>query len=464
MKKIVGILGMAAVLASAAFAADPAANFVMADFTGSAEFGWEADFSKKDAEMGMFNKNGATLKFGFVSAGDKTTTGDGVWGELKIAADATSVTNGAIKLGDKKYETGNVELKSETANKGPLVTRDGADKDAFLNLPGLFPKAAVKTAKIHFVDGDFALALNILPPSLEYGAYAAPKATGSTLEAAKIGDMTDMNAGFGVEVALDKVFAMNVKFMDNAKAHEKKYGLALDASLKAVENLDLTVAGTFNFGTKYTGFAANAGYKLAIDDTLYVKPGVAFTMGKKEADKEAKNSLEAGVLFGWGKADQEPGFAYVPNKTTEGVSVAFGMDMKDKMNLTVGLYDQSLMSLLGDDFGTLKTGVLYTMANDKVADKKVTTSLVAAGVRYAVTFSPVYVELGADFKMDMKTDTDNLTAYAISAKLGSKEIIDNTDVYVLYNIGNSQAFDTVDTKKIVDTKTNNLTIGTKISF
>ena len=272
MKKIVGILGMAAVLASGAFAADPAANFVMTEFKGNADFGFKADFTdSKNVKSGMYNDIDSSLKFGFVTAGSKATTGDGVWGEIAISSKAS----------------------------------DAAAMPA---------KPSVDTAKIHFVDGNFKAALNILKPGLKYGEYASPAATGTSAKTEKIGMDVEAAAGteaagFAIETELTDLFALNFKLMDNGivKSDDKKFGMAIDASLKAVEGLTFDVASTFNFDKKYTGVGVNTAYKLNMDNGLYVQPGAAFTMSKLDK-ADAVNTLEAGVLFGWGASGIKPEF------------------------------------------------------------------------------------------------------------------------------------------------------------
>ena len=427
MKKIVGILGMAAVLASAVFAAEPAANFVMSEFTGSADFGWAADFANKDGvNMGMYNSNTASLKFGFVTAGDKVTTGDGIWGELKISSKAS-------------------------------------DAAAMPAAP------SVDTAKIHFVDGDFAAALNILKPSLKYSAYAPMMATPAGIAGDAIDANADENlkAGFGLEVAMDKIFAASFKFMDDGVyapdgesfnkvlAKDKKYGLAIDASLKAVPNLTADVAFATNFDTKYMGIQAKAGYDFALDmlaDGFYLAPGVAFTYAKENADAEAKNSLAAGLMFGMGAKDCDPDLDFIDptakKKTNEGISVAVSTNMKDKgLKLGVGAYYESLFSKLGlDDFGQLKLGAEYVFAQAAADTLK-------AAAKYHLDFSPLYFNVHGGMQLTMPETGDTTTEYKVGVGVGTKEIIDNTDVFVNYELGGAK-----------EITTNNIKVGTKISF
>jgi len=87
MKKIVGIIAALA-LAGSVFA-DPDVVPVIATFDGNAKLEWIADL---DAETtGMKNSEEATFKVKFIAEGTKETSGDGLWGELKIKAKSTEV-------------------------------------------------------------------------------------------------------------------------------------------------------------------------------------------------------------------------------------------------------------------------------------------------------------------------------------------------------------------------------------
>ena len=280
MKKALAIL-LALSMVFAAFADEPATNYSVAEFSGSASLEWVSDLDEKT--NGFKNDASATLKINLLNGGDKATTGDGVWGELKIKID----------------------------------TPDALPNPGQLNID---KTAAVDTAKIHFVDGDFAVALNILAPSLELGNASIAAATGTTESTTK-NKVADYNTGFAVEITTP-VADVNVKVADNGVAAEKKFGFAADAKLKAVENLD--VNGAFAYADETTAFRAGANYKLAINDKLYVKPAVDYTQ-----KGEAKD-LAAGILFGWGADGQEPGLDYIADKCADGVSVVFGTDLTEK--------------------------------------------------------------------------------------------------------------------------------------
>ena len=81
MKKALVIL-MALSMVFAAFADEPALKNEVATFSGDASVTWGLDLDT--FESGFQNATSGSFKFSLLSSGDKATTGDGIWGELKI--------------------------------------------------------------------------------------------------------------------------------------------------------------------------------------------------------------------------------------------------------------------------------------------------------------------------------------------------------------------------------------------
>ena len=410
MKKIVGILGMAAVMAPGAFAAEPAANFVMTEFNGSADFGVKADF-KDDLSFGMYNTPDLTLTFGFITDGSKATTGDGIWGELEI------------KSGD-------------AVDYAPGVA-----------VPGV----SIETAKIHLASGNFSAALNIKGPSLTYDGFGPAMAVPfADMTGAGVGAALKDQAGFVIETELADVFAFNFSLADNGVkvTKDKKYALAFDASLLMIDDLTAKAYASFNFDNKYMGFGAQSAYKLALNNALYVTPGAAFVFDKT-GDAEANMSLSAGAIFGWGATGLKPELDFIYNSAdnfNEGVSVAVLTNLKDNgLKLAVGLYDESLFKLLGlEDYGTLKTGVefVYSQSADET---------LKAAAKYSADIDVISVALHGGMAMTLADTTT--TEYALGANV-TAHVIDNTDLYVDYQLANNgSAF-----------STNEVKVGSKIHF
>ena len=463
MKKALAIL-LALSMVFAAFADAPAADFSVVSFSGNAALEWVSDL---DGEKNGFNNTTeAAVKINLFNAGDAATSGEGVWGELKIVTDK-----------DGFYEV-----------------KDGSALAAGLTTPPLYAK--VDTAKIHFVDGDVGIALNILKPGLALGENVLPTAVAAdvksakfdvaslapvsaeytlakatydaavkTLETAKesgsaeniltaeravaaakkVLDETaapaELKAGFGLEIT-SSVIDANFKVMDNGVAKDKEWGFGADATIKAVENLNLKAG--FAYAFEKTAFVASADYKLAIDEKLYVKPAVAFGL-----EGDAKKELAASALFGWGTEGQEPDFIkyndndrYIWNKCADGFSVTFITDMDDGADQMIfGLYDSTLLA-------GLKVGAEYNVADLNNFGK----GKLSLAAKYGTDIDILTVAL--DFGMSTKFGTDKSTQMNYAVEVSTDDVVDNTTLYAKY--AGSVAGETTNKGKI--------TVGAKIAL
>ena len=436
MKKIVGIIAALA-LASAVFA-DPDVTPVVATFDGNASLEWIADL---DAETtGMKNSESATFKVKFISEGTKETSGDGLWGELKIKAGSTEF---------------------EAKNGAPIVTGDAAAATA----AGLTLVAAptVETAKIHFIDGDTYFHMNIKAPGLSLGGGDLVLATASPWADAKVGVTLTGAQGFTLNFGIP-VVDFNLQFADNGqqKSDAKEFGFVFDATLKG-EGFDvdgLAVTAGVGYSTEKVGGASQdaavffkATYKLAIDDAMYVRPTVSFGL-----QGEAKQ-LVAGVLFGWGAEGQEPGFAKfssglvnIANKCSDGVSIALKSTLADKapMGFLLGFYDNKLLA----DFG-LKIAAQLDIADLANFGKAATDAFDFAlvyGSGDAFGDWKVAANLGAKFLIDASK-----FGVLYGASVTNSAIIQNTDLYVKYSGEHAADIGSADLKGSV-------TLGAKIHF
>ena len=88
MKKAL-VFFVALAMIGSVFAAEPAAEAKVAEFSGNAAvtFGFDLDAVK----TGFKNTTEADLKFNLMNGGDKSTTGNGVWGELKLVVNALQI-------------------------------------------------------------------------------------------------------------------------------------------------------------------------------------------------------------------------------------------------------------------------------------------------------------------------------------------------------------------------------------
>lgn len=309
MKKALVIL-MALSMVFAAFADEPAVKNEIAEFTGSASVTWGVDLDAK--KTGFKNEEEAKLKFTLIGKGDKSTTGDGVWGELKI------------KAGDASEAEAN-----------------GADANV------LVKKVTVDTAKIHLSD---MLAIGIRAGTNKYGEYKPVTAVKSDCHYATSNVGGTVTDGITLEVALPDLLDFNVDFR-SLPQYQDSYGIGTSLAVKAVENLNLKVGfGIDFFGNNPWGLSASADYKLGLSDTMYLKPQVGFTM----TNADNSGVISAALLFGWGKENQDTTIKYISKKVSDGFSVATKIELKDNaaIPLCIGVYDSTFVE-------NLKAGVQF---------------------------------------------------------------------------------------------------------
>ena len=414
MKKIVGIIAALA-LASAVFADAPGVTPSVSKFDGSASI--EYDIDLEDQAFGIVNASNADFEIQFVVAGDKATEGDGLWGDLKI------------KVGDQKVAGGN---------------------------PVTVPTASIDHAKIHFVEGDFYANMDITVPGFSVGGGEIATATWSakafpsasvTLKAdapAKVG-------GFTLNFGLDGIVDFNLKFADNGvvKADAKKFAFGFDATLKAVDNLNLYAGVAYSTQTSKLAAAVKADYKLGLTDTLYLKPAVGFSYQGEEVVDSATppkvtqpadyKVINAGFLLGWGTEGQEPGFTSfkgdkegktswdnVPNKCADGFSVYAGVPLVDeaKIALLVSAYDSTLVD-------GLKLGAEFYVPNVNKFDEGWAADF---AVKFAKTVADDWA-LSANFGFEAEKLAEVKTGFLWGCGVENGAIIDNTTLYLKYERG-----------------------------
>ena len=371
MKKALAVL-LALGMVFAAFADAPAADLSVVSVTGNAALEWISDLEAKT--NGFANPSEWNVKINLFNGGDVATSGDGVWGELKIVTDG----DGFVEVKD-----GTLASKLETV---PMT-------------------AKIDTAKIHFVDGDVGIALNILAPGLGIGEVVLPTATAFEQKSAGFDPAgVTLTNGFALEIT-SSVIDANFKVKDNGQAADKEWGFGADATIKAVDNMNLKAA--FSFANDKVAFGASADYKLAINDAIYLKPVVAFAMMD-----EAKE-LAASALFGWGTEEQEPDFFYVSNKCADGVSVTFKTALNDADPVVaIRLYDSTLLD-------GLKVGAEFILPG----------KVLNADVKYGTDIDILSIALAFGYTSDFEAET---SGFKYSVELSTDDVIDNTNLYAKY--------------------------------
>lgn len=392
MKKIVGIIAAFALVAGTVFA-DPEVAPVITNFSGDASIEWIDDL---DAEKtGLKNSESASFKIKFINEGTKSTTGDGLWGELQIKA-------------------GSVENEATLGKGGTGYTT--------------IPAPTVETAKIHFVDGDTSVVMNIKAPGFGVGGGDILLATASaTAFPSKSVALTNAN-GFTLEVAVPMVKA-NIKFADNGlqKSKDKKYAFGADATITPISGLD--IYGGFAYSQEKVGdkepmaYAAKVAYTYAIDDKFSLIPSFGYAATNAKDDQEVGGAL----FFKWGAGADDAGFLKVAgtdavaNKVNNGISVAAKSTLKDKAgwDITVGAYDDAL---LAGYVAGLKLGAQYAMNTEKdgyalgLAAAYANTFDVGIGLKVSGKFSLLNTNDGKDSK----------SGFAYEAGVETEDVIQNT--------------------------------------
>ena len=393
MKKIVG-MGAAVALAASMFAAEPAANAAVTEFTGNASVEWGVDLDSK--KTGFKNSTDAQLKFKLFDGGSKSTEGSGIWAELKIKSD----------------DDGNPAWKAE--NEKPTIR-----------------KALIDTAKIHI----YNFYVGIQKGDTETGEFkpqAAIVSDKAWLENVGPADFTqglvfgydDSNINAGVDFR---------SFEHTSTQYTNAYAIAAEATMKDanewVEGLEVKGGVSYNFSKNYyekaannlavkhginsvegsiLGYSGSVAYKVALDDKYYITPMagiVGYVLSGELGTVRNGNEFVASVLFGWGaQANANAGVPFLDGddakKVTPGVSVVFTMplpiketmDSKDK-----SVYDRDIAKIVpsiysGDIFDGLKFGAYseIILMRDEA-------------------------EFGSDYKKDACVNKDRATAIAIAA-------------------------------------------------
>ena len=466
MKKIVGIIAALA-LAGAVFADEPDVTPTVSSFKGDASLEWIFDL--EDSTHGMKNSETSELKIVFVPETKKATEGTDMWGELEIKVAKVEVTGGSTFKFDeegyakacKKYEDedgpkalADALAAGKTAEEAAKAVADGYPKMMdYYTTGALFfvPGVSVEKAKIHFSDDDFFVRMNIKAPGLKVGGGKYVLATrsddggkanpeqGVTLTGAQ---------GFTLEFGLTDLVEFNLQFADNGVAKDKNYAFVFDASVKAVENLELVAGAGYSTEEELFAAAVKASYKVELSDTMYLKPSVGFAM------KDKAKALGAAIFLGWGAENAEPKFAKfgmgegkanIADKCSDGVSFYLGSDLDNKYSFLFGVYDSTFVPGLkaGLDFqGDLKT----------ISD----AWELNAAVAYSNTFDiwTIDANVGLNVIGGKDTNTGLLYGFGVST---DNSIIQNTKLYLKYIGENAAKVGGVD-------NAGKVTLGTQIHF
>lgn len=413
MKKIIA-MGAAVALAASMFAAEPAANAAVTEFTGSASVEWGVDLDTN--KTGFKNSTTSSLKFKLFDGASKSTEGSGIWAELKITA-------------------GNPALKAENGTFTAVIP-------------------TVDTAKIHINN----FYVGILAGDTQTGALKFTRAikSGDSDNGKLLSDVGPADYTQGIVAGYDDSnFGVAVDFRSSkAVQYTNDYAMAAEVTLKdSNEYLSgLEVKGGYSYefaDAPVMGYSGSVAYKATVSGDYYVKPAFGYT-GASLDGTAIVNKIAGAVIFGWGDtADANAGVYFLDNdaakKVTPGVSVSYVKDIKADLNngeIEAAFY-------LGNLVENLKAAALLDTTLVKEGDTPIT---VLAGCAYDVKADDITItpKAGISFKNEAAGNE-----VMVKAGVDVAGLINNTTFYAVYASNNLKAD---------SNKKGTVNVGCKIAF
>ena len=407
MKKIVG-MGAAVALAASMFAAEPAANAAVIEFTGNASVEWGVDLDSK--KTGFKNSTDAQLKFKLFDGGSKSTEGSGIWAELKIKSDddgnpAWKAENGEPTIKKALIDTAKIHIYNFYVGiqKGDTETGEFKPQAAIVSdkawLVNVGPAGFTQGLVFGYDDSNIDAKVDFR--SFEHTSTQYTNAYAIAAEAT----MKDANEWVeGLEVKGGVSYNLSKNYYEKADNNlaVKKFALKYDTNDDGVDD---SVEGSI------LGYSGSVAYKVALDDKYYIKPMAGITgdvlsgeLGTVDYSASA-NQFVASVLFGWGaQANANAGVPFLDGedakRVTPGVSVVFTMPLPTKVTMgsnDMSVYDRDIAKIVpsiysGDIFDGLKFGAYseIILMRDEA-------------------------EFGSDYMKDACVNKDRATAIAIAA-------------------------------------------------
>ena len=428
MKKIVA-MGAAVALAASMFAAEPAANAAVTEFTGNASVEWGVNLDTN--KTGFKNSTEQHLKFKLFDGGSKSTEGSGVWAELKIKS--ADDWGPAWKAEDGKC-----------AAKGAVVDTAKIHFDNFYIgiLAGDTQTGELKlTRAIKSGDNDNGKVLsNVGPANYSQGIVAG---------------YDDSNFGVAIDFrSLPVPDDPDTEDVNEFNQYTNDYAIAAEATLKdSNEYLSgLEVKGGYSYefaDAPVMGYSGSVAYKATVSGDYYVKPAFGYT-GASLDGTATVNKIAGAVIFGWGDtADANAGVYFLDNdaakKVTPGVSVSYVKDIKADLNngeIEAAFY-------LGNLVENLKAAALLDTTLVKEGDTPIT---VLAGCAYDVKADDITItpKAGISFKNEAAGNE-----VMVKAGVDVAGLINNTTFYAVYASNNLKAD---------SNKKGTVNVGCKIAF
>ena len=517
MKKALSVFLMLALVGSV-FAAEPVADVNITEFKGDASVQWGVDLDS--GKTGFKNSASVTLKLNLLNKGSKSTTGDGVWGELVIKTNGDTFAK-ATNLSYLALPAMNVVVDKAQINFGPAYvgitagdTEVGklkmdaavksADSDNAVTLPSVGSKNYTQGITIGYKNDMFNVAADVRSYAesigvwrLDYVPAGYPDQVRIDLPGTLYGSEDDAKAakkevenyyksiGTTVDVSITKIG----NYYKNADQYSHKYAMALEGEFTGVENLSVKAGVSYDFGElqgdaqSTLGYSTSAGYKLALNDTFYLRPQVGFAGASKFGEvgdisiSNTEMNMVAGVLFGWGDigVDANPGVYYMDTDDYKKVSPGVSLVVTQPL-VSVSKVGSTTTNRYEDKYGVTLTPSFYSgeiipgltsavysnigIATQKDVDTKVTFDI-AAAAKYAIPVAAgtITPQVGVKYaNANANKGTESLTT-----KIGVDVagFVANTTFFTVYDSGNFLAKDKAGKSK---PSYGTLNFGAKISF
>ena len=431
MKKIIA-MGAAVALAASMFAAEPAANPQVLEFNGNASVEWGVDLDA--GKTGFKNTQEASIKAKLFDGGDKATSGDGVWAELKIVADTKdneykNEKPGYVEIKAPKVDTAKIHINNFYVGiqKGDTLTGEFKPQAAIVSdkawLENKGPAGFTQGLVFGYEDSNINAGVDFR--SFEHTSTQYTNAYAIAAEAT----MKDANEWVeGLEVKGGVSYNLSKNYYEKADNNLAVKKFALKHGTNSVEGSIL-------------GYSGSVAYKVALDDKYYIKPMVGIVGDVLSAEvgpydySASANEFVASVLFGWGaQADANAGVPFLDDgddakKVTPGVSVVFTMSLPTKETMDSkdkSTYGRDIAKIVpsiysGDIFNGLKFGAYseIILMRDEVevgsdyekyacANKDRATAIaIAAGATYDVKAGDVTITTKAGARYANKAYVEN---------------------------------------------------------
>lgn len=500
MKKALSVFLMLALVGSV-FAAEPVADVNIAEFKGDASVQWGVDLD--NGRTGFKNSASVTLKLNLLNEGSKSTTGDGVWGELviktngdtfakatntsylalpemNVVVDTAKIHFGPAYIGITSGNTQTGELKMDAAIRS-------ADHENSKVLSDVGPGDFSQGITLGYDHDIFSVAADIRSHNktvsiwrIEYSApdldFVDSLPSGTLFDNKELADAAKKHIedhyktqGQTVSVSVVKVGDYN----DVDYQYANAYAFALEGEVKPVENLSIKAGVSYNFNKEYyktssvkvgtpigntLGYSASVGYKMALNDTFYLRPQVGFTGKNVLSDKNDKGSytVAGGLLFGWGEIgiDDNAGVYFLDDDNAKKVSPGVGVVVKAP--IAEGEEITIAPSFFSGDIIPGLTAAAYSEIIVPTAENAKLKFAVSNGVKYAIpvaagTITPQLGVRYANAAYDKAAD-DTLKLKA-GVEVGG--FVSNTTFFTVYESG-----DLIADEAGIGT----LNFGAKISF